>query len=156
MVHWERENIKNRKKLVAEGSWIRNRVDEWLGQGHGVIVVGDINDGPGMDFYESRFGKSAVEIIMGSIYEPDAILKNYIRMPKWGRYGWSPSSSNFRDKFTGSKVNVLIDHILVSRDINIVDGSHRVWNPSQDDDARPLKKMLLESSDHFPVTIEIA
>ncbi len=158
MLHWERESRGNRKKLYAECEWIRRRVDEWLDSNKKVIVVGDINDGPGMDNYEFQFGKSAVEIIMGSIYEPERILKSYIGKPKWKRdkyAGWVPSSTRFKDRFTETYISVLIDHILVSQNIPVVDNSHIIWNPYQDDSCEPIKAALLEASDHFPVSITL-
>jgi len=117
--------------------------------------MGDINDGPGMDNYEFQFGRSAVEIIMGSLYYPENILKSYIGQPKWNEYGWEPSSTKFKDRFTEKNVNVLIDHILVSQVISVVKDSHIVWNPYQNDKAKSIKKDLLKSSDHFPVSIEL-
>lgn len=155
LVHWDRENYRNRRKLFAECTWIRRRVDQWLAQGENVIVMGDINDGPGMDNYEFQFGRSAVEIIMGDIYQPDSILMSHIGRPKWDMFGWNPSSTSFKDRITEKYVNVLIDHILVSKDISVKENSHRTWNPFQNDDLKSLKEALLEASDHFPVSIEL-
>ena len=56
---------------------------------------------------------------------------------------------------TEDYVNVLIDHILVSAKLPIVDGSYKIWNPFQDDDAETIRKDLLDASDHFPVTLDI-
>jgi predicted extracellular nuclease len=152
-IHWQRENERNRRKLFAEATWIRKRVDEWLSGGHDVVVMGDINDGPGMDFYEFQFARSAVEIIMGDLFSPDAVLRNHAGRPKWKRYGWEPSSARFKDRFTEDYVNVLIDHILVSQGLTVE--THKVWNPYQDDGARPHRTTLLAASDHFPVTVDL-
>jgi len=154
MVHWEKENERNRRKLYAECRWIRNRVEKWLKQNRNVIVMGDINDGPGMDYYEAKFGRSAIEIIMGDIFEPDKILRNYCGKPKWGDYGWEPSTTRFKDRFTESNVNAIIDHIMMSKDINYIDGSHKIWNPYILNEANNIKQSLLDASDHFPVCIE--
>ena len=155
-VHYERTSERNRRKLFAECTSIRRRVDEWLEQDRPTIVMGDINDGPGFDYYEGRFGRSAVELIMGDIFMPDAILRNYIGAPKFGRYGWEPSTARFRDLFTEQNVNALIDHIMASRHLAPKGAEPaKVWNPFQDDDARPLKSELLDASDHFPVTLDI-
>ena len=35
-----------------------------------VIVLGDLNDGPGLDVYEELFARSSVEIIMGQSQGP--------------------------------------------------------------------------------------
>jgi ketosteroid isomerase-like protein len=52
MARWELENQRNRRKLIAECTWVRRRVEEWLDSGRRGVVMGDMNDGPGMDYYE--------------------------------------------------------------------------------------------------------
>jgi len=156
MIHLERENLRNRLKLYAECEWIRRRINEWLESGAGVIVMGDFNDGPGMDYYEARYGRSAVEITMGDLFEPDGILRNLCGKPQWTSYGWKPASARFKDRMTGDNVNVLIDHILVSGNIPIAAmPAHRIWNPYENNQAKPYKDDLLKSSDHFPVTLDL-
>lgn len=156
MLHWERESRRNRRKLYAECTWVRQRVNEWLKSRREVLVMGDINDGPGMDYHEFQFGRSAVEIIMGDIFEPARILRSYAGRPKWTSYGWRPASTRFKDRFTEDTVNVLIDHILVSQGIAVVPDSHKVWNPYQDNDAKKFRGDLNLASDHFPVTLDLA
>ncbi len=154
-VHYERVAERNRRKLFAECSSIRRRVEDWLEAGHNVIVMGDINDGPGFDHYEGRFKRSAVEIVMGDIFKPDAILCSHMGAPKWGDFGWEPSTARFTDPFTHDKVNALIDHVLASATVAVPDDPAKVWNPYQFDEAKPLKSALLDASDHFPVTLDI-
>ncbi|WP_424930987.1 endonuclease/exonuclease/phosphatase family protein [Amaricoccus macauensis] len=155
-VHFERTSERNRRKLFAECTSVRIRVDEWLDADRPVAVMGDVNDGPGFDFYESRFGRSAVELIMGNIFEPDRLLRYPLGEPKWGRYGWEPSTARFTDRFTGDLVNALIDHIMVSRHFTPQgERPARVWNPYQFEEAEPLKSALRDASDHFPVTLDI-
>lgn len=136
-VHFERASDRNRRKLFAECSSIRQRVDDWLDDDRPVVVLGDINDGPGFDFYEGRFGRSAVEIVMGDLFEPDRILRNHVGAPKWGDYGWEPSTARFTDRFTDDKVNALIDHVLASRHFELAGEGAQVWNPFQYDAAQP-------------------
>jgi len=167
ILHWGRESIRSRKKLIAECTWIRRRIEEWLDAGEKVIVMGDINDGPGMDFYEVNYCRSAFEILMGSLFDPKRILNNYIGMPKWTSDGWKPASTRFKDRLTEYYVQVLIDHILLSPDIKIKNKSHKIWNPyiyTKTADWNPFggakptdaeKKMFSTASDHFPVSIEI-
>lgn len=155
MLHWERSSRRNRLKLYAECEWIRRRVDEWLDDSKHVVVMGDFNDGPGMDFYEFKHGRSAIELVMGDIFEPDRILRNHAGMPKWTSYGWKPASARFKDRMTEDYVNVLIDHILVSPGLPILDGSYKIWNPFEDNEAETIRKDLLDASDHFPVTVDL-
>lgn len=159
MARFVQVSERNRKKLFAECLSIRERVDQWLidEPGRHVIVMGDINDGFGMDFYERRYAKSAVDLLLGDVWYPERILKHVLPRPKLGRYGWSPSTSQFTDKGTGDRVNVLIDHILVSQKVKIE--GFTVWNPYYDhkDDAKnqmvdSIKDALFGAADHFPVS----
>ena len=154
-LHFDRTSERNRRKLYAECMSIRTRVDEWLSDDRPVIVMGDINDGPGFDYYESRFGRSAVELVMGDLFDPDGVLRNHLGRPKWGNYGWEPSSARFTDTYTGDRVNALIDHILISRHFTVSGAGQQVWNPYQNDAARPHKSALHDASDHFPITVDI-
>ena len=158
-VHWQRASAANRRKLFAECLSIRARADAWLGEGHDVIVMGDINDGPGMDGHEARFGRSAVEMIMGDLFAPNRILTSHSGPPRYGDFGWTPATSNFRDTLTGDRVNVMIDHILASADImpaeNGAGPAHKVWNPYEFGPAELIGDALKDASDHFPVTLDI-
>tara|TARA_R110002020_G_scaffold39991_3_gene118327 strand:- start:13387 stop:14385 length:999 start_codon:yes stop_codon:yes gene_type:complete len=157
LIHYQREEMRNRRKLFAECSHIRMRIDDWLDTGRSVVVMGDINDGPGMDAVEFRFARSAVETVMGDVFEPEKIVKSWGGKPEWGEFGFEPSSARFTDRFTEDPVNVLIDHVLASLDLKVAGpDAHRVWNPYQLDAAKPHKKMLLAASDHFPVTLDLA
>lgn len=160
---YEQLSLRNRRKLYAECASIRERCDQWLNdkpERH-VIVMGDINDGFGKDYYEQRFSRSAVEILLGDVWYPDLILKSVINeKPRVGKYGWTPSTSRYTDKLTDDRLNVLIDHILVSRGIRVADAT--VWNPflkqeteEKTTQVKSLKDALLNASDHFPVSAEI-
>ncbi|MEO1014620.1 MAG: endonuclease/exonuclease/phosphatase family protein [Pseudomonadota bacterium] len=155
-LNWERASRRNRLKIIAEATSVRRRVDAMLRDGDDVVVMGDVNDGPGMDYYEFRYAKSGVELIMGDAFDPDAILRNYAGKPTFGRFGWTPSSARFVDQFTEKPVNVLIDHILVSKGVKTSgETPHRVWNPFEDDEAGALKEELRAASDHFPISLDI-
>lgn len=57
--------IQNRRKQLAQAIWLRKRITEHLSEGTPLVVLGDMNDGPGLDEYEDLFGRSSVEIVMG-------------------------------------------------------------------------------------------
>ena len=155
-MNFDRISARNRRKLFAECTSIRDRVDEFLDKKRDVVVMGDMNDGPGFDFYEQQFKHSAVELIMGDIFEPDRVLRNYVGRPKWGNYGWSPASARFTDTFTHKPVNVLIDHVLASVGIAPKGKSPgKVWNPYELKEDQATKKLYTDASDHFPVTLDI-
>ena len=49
--------IQNRRKQLAQCIWLRRRVEEHLAAADPLIVLGDFNDGPGIDEYEKLFGR---------------------------------------------------------------------------------------------------
>lgn len=155
---FEQLSERNRRKLYAECYSIRERCDQYfdVNPAQKVIVCGDINDGFGVDYYERRFQRSAVEILLGNVWDPAKILNHILPKPKLGKYGWKPSSSRFKDRITGDTFNVLIDHILVSQ--NVVTSSGIVWNPYMEDtppQVESIKKALKKGSDHFPVSVDV-
>lgn len=156
IARFEQLSERNRKKLYAECLSIRERCDQWLKDDpkRNVLVMGDINDGAGMDYYERRFARSAVEILMGDPWEPELQLKHVLPKPKIGKYGWTPYSSDFKDTLTEYKVNVLIDHILVSRRTKVSNAF--VWNPLLKENKTNVDIQLVEdelktAADHYPV-----
>lgn len=158
LLNWDRENRTNRRMLFGQSTWIRRRVDQCLQGGHQVVVMGDINDGAGMDWYEFEHAKSSVELIMGDLFEPDGLLRHQLGRPRWVRSKgeWRPASTSFRDLITGDYVRVLIDFILTSNGIALEAGSHAVWNPWQFPSLTgPISQALKDSSDHHPVTIRL-
>lgn len=160
---FEQLSERNRRKLFAECFSIRQRCDQWLKDkpDRAVIVMGDINDGFGTDYYEQRFCRSAVEILLGDVWHPELILQSILETkPKVGKFGWTPSTSRFTDTVTNDTLNVLIDHILVSRSVKVLDAI--VWNPymdhkpeSKDQAVNAIKKHLKVAADHFPVSVMV-
>jgi len=153
---FEQISARDRLKLFAECMSIRERCDMYLQKGQQVLVMGDINDGFDLDFYENKFSKSAVEILLGDTWSPELILKSVLPKPRLGSYGYTPNSSRYKDRITGDQINVLIDHILASQGLNFSNG--KVWNPyleKDDPTIQNLRTQLLNASDHFPVMVEI-
>jgi hypothetical protein len=153
---FEQISARDRLKLFAECMSIRDRCDTYLKKGQQVMVMGDINDGFDLDFYENKFSKSAVEILLGDTWSPELILKSVLPKPRLGSYGYTPNSSRYKDRITGDQINVLIDHILASQGLNFSNG--KVWNPYLEKDdpiIQNLRTQLLNASDHFPVMVEI-
>ncbi len=153
---FEQISKRDRMRLYAECMSIRNKCDEYIGTDNNVIVMGDINDGVGMDFYENKFNKSAVEILLGDLWKPNMILKSVLSKPKWTSNGWKPSSSRYRDRITEDNINVLIDHILISE--GLISSNAKVWNPYLEKDDATIKAIsneLKNASDHFPIVAEV-
>lgn len=151
--------IANRRKQLAQAIWLRRRVTAQLDAGQEVMVMGDLNDGPGLDAYEGLFGRSSVEIILGAgealprqLYDPHAAEALQHRL------GAHPTTSRFLIRDEGRYLQAMLDYLMVSAGLRSRAPKWRIWHPF--DDARcwadaGLRAALLEASDHFPVTLDI-
>jgi endonuclease/exonuclease/phosphatase family metal-dependent hydrolase len=151
-----RLSIANRRKQLAQAIWLRARVAEHLEAGDPLIVMGDLNDGPGLDEYEHLFGRSSVEIILGdgdaALYDPHA-SKALLR-----RIGAQPTTARFYIPHEDRYLQALLDYIMVSRDLRSKAKRWRIWHPFDDPvcwNTPELRETLLTASDHFPVTLDL-
>lgn len=152
--------LANRRKQLAQCLWLRGRVEDHLAAGDSLIVLGDLNDGPGLDEYENGFGQSGVEVVMGlgaapalRLHDPNA--RRALHHP----LAAAPTSSRFWLAEEGRYLSALLDYIMVSPDLCARDPRWRIWHPFEDpqcwEDA-VLRDALLAASDHFPVTLDLA
>lgn len=147
--------ISNRRKQLAQCIWLRARVDDHLDADEDVIVLGDFNDGPGLDQFEKLFGRSGVEIVLGRpdqtpLFDPHANIPLRTGAPQ-------VSTARFFDRKEDRYFNALLDFVMVSPNLANL-GAWRVMHPF--DDAvcfkdQHLCRALLDASDHFPVVLEI-
>ncbi|GLS86888.1 endonuclease [Cypionkella aquatica] len=155
---FKRISIENRRKQLAECLWLRARVDRVLAAGESLIVLGDFNDGPGLDEFEKLFGHSGIEVVLGQggqtrLFDPHAqmaLTENNALAPSSARF-WLPPQQRFFE--------ALLDFIMVSADLAATKPAWRIWHPFNDPGvlAEPgLADALLSASDHFPVTIDLA
>lgn len=148
-----RLSIANRRKQLAQAIWLRRRIDRHIADGAAVILMGDLNDGPGLDEYENLFGRSSVEILLGEdLYDPHA------RRALERRLGAHPTTARFKMHEEDRYLQALLDYIMVSPDLMSHRPAWRIWHPFDDAhcwDMADLRQALLHASDHFPVTLDI-
>lgn len=157
-------SLANRRKQLAQCLWLRRRIEEHLTTGDRLIVMGDLNDGPGVDSFEGMFGLSGVEVVMGCadvggclidgpmrLHDPNALAALHRPL------GGGPSSARFYSKETKRYFPALLDYILVSPDLAASGPAWRIWHPFDDPvcwKTPELREALLAASDHFPVTLD--
>jgi len=154
-----RISIDNRRKQLAQCIWIRARVDYHLTRGDPLIVLGDFNDGPGLDEYEHLFGHSGIEVVLGvggpperMLYDPNAAAA---LAPRPSAH---PATSRFYIAAQRRYLNALLDYIMVSPDLREKAVRWHIWHPFDNPDCYgdpELRTALLTASDHFPVTLDI-
>ncbi len=153
-------SIANRRKQLAQCLWLRRRVDAHLARNDHVVVMGDFNDGPGLDEYEKLFGRSGVEVVLGTtepketqLFDPHADARLDPRNP------WSPSSARFYLYRKEKYLNALLDYAMVSQSVREqFKPSWNIWHPFDHAGcyaSEDMRQALLIASDHFPVTLDL-
>lgn len=154
-----RVSIENRRKQLAECQWLRRRIDEHLTAGDSLIVLGDFNDGPGLDEYEKLFGHSGVEIAMGLDAAPEMRLFDpHACMALAQPTGISATTARFWLAPKKRYFEALLDFIMVSPDLAARKPDWRIWHPFNDPAVMAVPELcdaLLTASDHFPVTLDL-
>lgn len=156
---FRRISIANRRKQLAECHWLRERTLDHLQAQDSLIVMGDFNDGPGIDQYEKSFGKSGVEVVLGltdpparQLFDPHAAMALTLATslhPTTARFWLAPQQRYFE---------ALLDFIMVSPDLAAQKPTWRIWHPFNDPKITAIPDLgaaILTASDHFPVTIDL-
>lgn len=156
-----RQAIENRRKQLAQCLWLRQRITTHLQAGDPLIVLGDFNDGPGLDEYEHLFGRSGVEIVLGPAQAPPALrlYDPHAMMAHRGRAEGLPATARFARPDGTGHLSALIDYIMISHDLRLGNPQWRIWHPFDDPGCAAvpeLREALLQASDHFPVTLDMA
>ncbi|MFK7941054.1 MAG: endonuclease/exonuclease/phosphatase family protein [Roseovarius sp.] len=151
--------IANRRKQHAQAVWLRRRIDAHLAQDTPLILLGDLNDGPGLDEYEHLFGRSVVEIVLGEgadgatpLFDPHA------RRALVRRIGAINTTARFYLKHEKRYMQALLDYIMVSPDILQLGPKWRIMHPFDDPDCWRTPELctaLITASDHFPVVLDL-
>lgn len=148
-----RTAIANRRKQLAQAIWLRRRITALRDAGDPVILLGDLNDGPGLDEYEDLFGRSSVEILLGDdLHDPHA------RTALGSRIGVMPTTARFEMQGEKRYLQALLDYIMISPDLMQRGPLWRIWHPFDDmhcHDVPELRDALVAASDHFPVTLDL-
>ena len=69
--------LTNRRRISAEGMRLRRYLDARLAADEeaAIIVLGDLNDGPGLDYFEERYiTHNVTDILVGSAFQPEWIF----------------------------------------------------------------------------------
>lgn len=150
--------IENRRKQLAECIWLRQRVIAHLEADDDLLVMGDFNDGPGIDEFEKLFGHSGVEVVMGVTCPADQRLFDpHAQMALESRL--QPTTARFYNQEHERYFEALLDFIMVTPRLAAQHPHWRIWHPLNDPacwGTPELRDALLAASDHFPVTVDLA
>lgn len=164
-----RGSVKDRIKITSEMKVLRDHLDHLLAANplQNIVVVGDLNDGAGRDFFERWYlYHNLVDVLLGTLMEPDRLMYHV--------FGYVPAAQRytavFDDFVEGADDNrIQLDHILCSpalarnaSGLMYVEASAKVerqaWQvhsaiPETQDD--PSFKRADRPSDHRPMSVEV-
>jgi hypothetical protein len=115
--------LRNRRRIATEAMRIRNYLEQRLNDDRtaAMIVLGDLNDGPGQDYFEERYlAHNVTDILLGSPYRPERLFNHaQADVPEADRY------SAVFDDFVTDEPNkrLLLDHILLSPALTAANGA---------------------------------
>jgi hypothetical protein len=151
--------IANRRKQLAQCIWLRQRVTGHISAGDPVLVLGDFNDGPGLDEYEKLFGQSGIEIVLGKdLSAEQQLFDPHAHQALQSRVSAQPTTARFYIRHEERYLSALLDFIMVCPILRPKARRWRIWHPFDDPPCWQndiLCKALLAASDHFPVSVEL-
>ncbi len=148
------EALTNRRRISAEGMRIRRYLDARLSADPAVpiIVLGDLNDGPGLDYFEERYlTHNVTDIVVGSAFRPEWQFTHAQHdVPAAQRY-----TAVFEDFIPTREVRrLLLDHVLLSPGVGPGSGAIRhVEYDAQVVDGGVRRQD--RPCDHRPVTVDL-
>lgn len=166
---WESENdrpefiekaMKNRRRIASEAMRARRYLNDIIKENPLAltVVTGDLNDGPGHDYFERVYlSHNVTDILLGSTYYPRLLFMHSFleRVPLEKRY-----TAIFDDFIDGIDDRpLLLDHILVSPALSLpsiitnAGIAHEEFN-SECDDSKQYERERMPS-DHRPVFVDL-
>lgn len=109
------ETLANRMKLATEAQNVRYYLDQRFRQdvAPAIVVLGDLNDGPGKEFFERQFlFFDLLNNVQGDVFEAERFL-NHALFDYPGDLRWTVQ---FRDPLDPTRdPNILLDHIMFTQ-----------------------------------------
>ncbi len=149
--------LTDRRRISSEAMRIRQCLDSLISKdpSAAVIVTGDMNDGPGLDYFELRdLTHNVVDILLGSTFAYELLFRHSFidRVAPPERY-----TVEFYDYVDGENKKLLLDHIGVSPALagSIAASGilHKEYNDALDPGASGDRQR--RPSDHRPVFVDI-
>jgi hypothetical protein len=149
--------LKNRRRISSEAMRTRKYLDDIVRSAPEarVIVTGDFNDGPGIDYFESRYlTHNVTDILLGSTYYPNWLFHHALIPKVSENQRYTAIFDDYIDNIQNRKL--LLDHFLVSPALapRVTNAAiaHDAYDASTDDQAEGRQKYV---SDHRPILIEL-
>ncbi|MBY5163268.1 endonuclease/exonuclease/phosphatase family protein [Salsipaludibacter albus] len=152
--------VTNRRRISAEAIRLRDYLDEIFDTDpdHQVVVAGDLNDGPGFDYFERHYLTHGVaDLVLGSVFRSETQYRHAVVDRYPADLAWTAIFDDFVDEIPDRRV--LLDHVMVSPSLVARLGdagiAHDAWEAAIDP-SRPVEDRDHVASDHRPVVADLA
>ncbi len=149
--------LKNRRRISSEAMRTRRYLDDLMKSTPEslIIVTGDFNDGPGIDYFETRYlTHNVTDILLGSTYYPSRLFHHALIPKVSGDKRFTAIFDDYVDNIPNRRL--LLDHFLVSPAlaprVTSAAIAHDEYDAGTDDQAEGRQKFV---SDHRPILIEL-
>jgi exonuclease III len=149
--------LENRRRISTEAMRVRMYLDILISvdPNANIIITGDLNDGPGLDYFEMRYlTHNVIDIILGSTFAHELLFRHSFidKVNPSDRY-----TAEFYDYVDKKNKKLLLDHIAVSPALvsSIISSGilHNEYDAAMDQNAGSERQK--RASDHRPVYVDI-
>lgn len=154
---YEHIALANRKKQFGQAKKIRSRLEQIMTEEPDLpfIVMGDVNDEPGLDYFQRIVGAGTVETLMGDLFHPEQILHNALYHFKQTGREKELWTTEFPDRIVANFQfhRAWLDHIFVSP--SMMKPNTPVKLVPESGDIGEKTDLAKSASDHFPVFCDL-
>ena len=144
-----RLSLVNRRRITMEAVELRRYIDETIDTHPNTLIIGDVNDGPGTEFFESfMLGMDITSALLGNTYYPDKIFSHLLN-----DNDFTAIFDDYVDNVSNRKI--LLDRALVSPTIRPSVQSCVVEYDKYDSLVEDPDRRDGRPTDHRPVTVTL-
>jgi hypothetical protein len=145
-----RLSLINRRRITMEAVELRRYIDETIDSYPNSIILGDVNDGPGTEFFENyMLGMDITSTLLGSTYYPNKIFHHLL-----DKEDYTAIFDDYVDNVSDRKI--LLDRALVSPSILPAVLSCKVEYEKYDALVDKPGRRDGRPTDHRPVTLKLS
>jgi endonuclease/exonuclease/phosphatase family metal-dependent hydrolase len=154
--------LKARRRNSTEGMRLRDYLDTQLAVDPtmAIIVLGDLNDGPGLDYFEKRYlAHNVTDVVIGSAFQPERVF-GHAQHDVATNDRYTAVFDDFVEGITNKKL--LLDHVMLSPGLLTTTGLRKVANSGTIHHAEYTAQVSAggskrenRPSDHRPVSVRV-
>lgn len=154
--------LKARRRNGTEGMRVREYLDARLATDAkaDIIVLGDLNDGPGLDYFEKRYlAHNITDVILGTAFQPEWVFQ-HAQHDVAANLRYTAVFDDFVENVDDKPL--LLDHVLLSPGLRGTSGLRKIANSGAIHHAEYTaqvtaggKKRENRPSDHRPVSVRL-